>query len=728
MKLQCKTANTDSFFLINQEQFQYLQTQDMVYEQIDKKSKQRTKTTRIRVFWNAFQRDGSKLQADSIASGLFATSYEVQGAECKVNSVPEHVEGQNCPVICGEEIGDGFYAALAGKLKEGHKALMDKIRLIYLNPDNTRLIIISEVYEGYKNIKACQTALNKALGWQSTKGCCNLNRDYPFPLRDSVLFEDARMWNEEENEGTSFMEYDKESNMYFIGKKENWIPFTSVVEMLENRAEKKLRDIAYEYDQQEVECQHLTDDQIEMMVEQREERERMMSDYNIPKVWPFPFDMIARIAPYNFIRPVLVATCFHVVTMLSAFKGSKMVKFVRKDHRGQETVKMVNQSVNNGMFMILEAPPSSGKQSFSFLDSLMWSEHMKEDAETYELENEYNDKLNRKSQNKEMPKKPVFKISVLSPKSSFAQLNERISNNMGRMMKSFTTEMDDLFTSLANGSSVKKISKLFSAFLRMVKDQDMFSVDYKIPTAKKGFYMGRINYFICGTPGARQNTFPDPEDGLVSRLWFLSLNPDDGSGEPVYDDMTDTDKERLLEFQRWCIESRNEMEETGEFLKIEGSEFVYDVLKRWEDEVVEKAIDRIDTTTQHFVRRAKDDVNAVGCVLYLLFKRYHSNMSERKIRNAVTKLVLWLAEQRLWESCIRYDIQDTEALKSRAKDFNVYDTLPETFMLNDLRELMIKAKNVSEPGRTISDWVRRGKIKRFKDENGVMKFKKIKKI
>lgn len=206
----------------------------------------------------------------------------------------------------------------------------------------------------------------------------------------------------------------------------------------------------------------------------------------------------------------------------------------------------------------------------------------------------------------------------------------------------------------------------------------------------------------------------------------MSLNRDDGSGEPVYDDLTDEDKERLLEFQQWSIESRNAMEEKGEFFKIEGSEFVYDVLKKWEEEVVDQAVQQLDTTKQQFVRRAKDDVNAVGCVLYLLFKRYHKDMSEKKIRNAVSKLVLWLAEQRLVESCIRYEINDEDRFIAEKPKHDVYAELPETFLLQNLRDLMIKAKNVREPSNTISDWIQRRKIVRFKDENGVVKYRKLK--
>lgn len=710
MKLQCKTASTESYFLVNRDQYLYLQEQDLFFTQTDRKSKQKTQQTRIRVFWNALQSNGSKLQKDSIASGYFATSFDIN-----VN-VNVNVNG-----------GD-YYSEVVERLKE-HSALKERIRVIYLNPDKNRLIIVSKFYDGYKNIKACQETLCKALGWTCTKGCCNLNRDYPFPLRDLTLYEDMSLWTETED--YKGIEFDDDTAMDYIGTKDRWVSFQLVTEMLDNRADKRLMDVNDGVKDQgsrfkDEDIQELTEEEMQVAADERMKRESMLSDDNIPKTWPFPLNLIERIAPYNFIRPVLLASCFHVVTMLSAFKGSRNVKFIRRDKKGKPIEKVVNQSVSNGMFMVLEAPPSSGKQSFTYLDELFWSEHMKEDAETYEAENEYNDKLSRKGDNKEAPKKPQFKISCLSPKTTFAQLIERVNCNDGRMMKVFTPEMHDLFSSLANGGNAKSISTLFSSFLRMIKDQDLFSVDYKIATAKKGFHVGRINYFICGTPGARYATFKDPEDGLVSRLWLVSLNRDDGSGEPVYDDLTDKDREALLEFQRWTIDSRNAMEAKGEFFRIEGSEFVYDVLKQWEAGVVDQAVQELDTTKQQFVRRAKDDVNAVGCVLYLLFKRYHKDMSERKIRTAVQKIVLWLAELRLLESCLRYEVEDDDKFIAEKPRIDVYAELPQVFLLQNLRDLMIKAKNVREPSKTISDWIQRGKIKRITDEYGVVKYKKLK--
>jgi len=290
-------------------------------------------------------------------------------------------------------------------------------------------------------------------------------------------------------------------------------------------------------------------------------------------------------------------------------------------------------------------------------------------------------------------------------------------------------EIHDLFSSLANDGNAKEVGSKFSSFLRMIYDQDEFSVDYKTYNSVRGFHKGCINYMVCGTPGARKDTFKNPEDGLVSRLWFVSLNKDKGNDEPVWDVMTEEEEERFREFQKWTIQSRNEMEAKGEFYKIEGSEFVYDCLKKWEDEVTEKATELLDESQQAFVRRARDNVNAVGCILYLLFKRYHTNMSEKKIRAAVKKIILWLAEQRLMESCFRYEVENNaQMLESRPK-VNIYSELPDEFYLSELAAKMSVSKMRKDPTATVRNWIYRNKVKLIstaeEKAKGIKKYKKI---
>lgn len=725
MKLQCKTATAETYFLINKDQFHYLQGQEMIFEQTDKKSKRKTHQTRVRIFWNSFQANGSKLQKDSIANGYFATSFEIASQQSTDN-------GQQIQTICGDEIKEGFYSTVVGKLKENHKSLMDRIRLVYLNPDKNRLIIVSRFYDGHKNVKACQEVLNKALGWQSTKGCCNLNRDYPFPLGTLTLFEDGRLWTELDSEDGSFLnsdnykvEFDDESAMDYIGTKDNWVSFPLVADLLNNRQSKDLMNGKYNMDSSEIDPK-VSEEEMRQIAAVQDYRLNLLSDDHIPRIWPFPLSLVARIAPGNFIRPLLISGCFDVVTMLNAYVGLKKIPFEKKDLKTGHTVsKMVTKQVKNGLFMIVEAPPANGKSTVTELYKCLFSKHYEVDRETYEQENLYNDKINRKGQNKESPEKPEFKITVLSPKASMSQLYDRIAVNGGRMMSCHSPELQDLLSSLANGSG-KSFSAQFSSFLRMVKDHEDFSVDFKIANCKKGFHQGKINYIICTTPGVRQDALKDTEDGLVSRIWFVSLNKENGSGDPVFDDMTEEEQEQLDEFQQWALDSTYEAEEQGRQFEIEGSEFVYDGLKPWVDQMEDEAVEMLDDTQREFVRRAKDDVNAVGCILYLLFKRYHKDMSEKRVRKAVMNIVMWLAELRLRESQFRYQVKQVKGFVDAKPKINVYKELPGEFYLRDLTALQAKAGNVRDATLTVGDWIRHNKVKVIEDRtSGVTKYRKL---
>lgn len=720
MKFQCRLTGSDWTFLIDKSQYGYLIAQNLVYGYNSRSEGQKKQTSRLKILWNAFQAGGSTRQTDSIGNGYFATTFNVDILRD----------------ICKMDKASGWYDLVMGRLAD-HANLKGHIRLMYLNPDGNRLFVVSRMYEGNPTVKECQSVLCDALGWECVKKTCNINREYPFPSRESLLFEDRRIWTELDDENGVYLKSDSQAvetdgDVEFIGDRTNWVSFGCVTEQLDNASSPltaRRAKSGADGDSPQDPADGMTDEEIDAYISSMKRRDWLLSDESVPEVWPYPLNVVKDIVPYNFVRPMLVFAAGEVTTMLNGFRGVKNLKF-RRDVGEKSVKKTVRRMVGNGLFMVVEGGSSRGKSNFSLLHDMLWSEHQREDKEAYEIENAYNDKASRRSQNKMLEERPQMRVNCLSPKISFAELIERIAQNGGRMMVCHSPEIHDLFTSLANEGSSKEVGAKFSSFLRMIYDQNEFSVDYKTYNSKRGFHKGCINYFICGTPGARSETFRDPEDGLVSRIWFVSLNAEKDGDEPVWDDMDEEEKKRFLEFQHWTMQERDRYEATGKYEEVAGSEFVYDILNKWEKDVESESVDSASDTEASFVRRSRDNVNAVGCILYLLFKHYHKDMSEEAVVDAVSKIVLWLAEQRLLESCMRYEVNSSNQLLPVRPKVKIFQLLPDEFYLSELSAMLTKYKRKTDPTQIASSWVSRGKLRMISTEdeirNGIRRYAKIK--
>lgn len=285
----------------------------------------------------------------------------------------------------------------------------------------------------------------------------------------------------------------------------------------------------------------------------------------------------------------------------------------------------------------------------------------------------------------------------------------------------YSSELDEVTSSLMAGST-KEISKAFSAWIRQSHDKDKKGQDYKIYNSVKGFHNIALNYIICCTPGSRKSSFVNTDNGVISRIWFVSLNSDGGYGEPVWNELTDEEQLQLEDFQRWAIDTRNESEAQGKVMEIEGSEYVYDFLAKWQEDIERQAAMYGDESMKIFSRRAKDDVNAVGCILHLLYRTFHSELPLKKVKTLVLKAVGWMVDLRLEETCNRYCIEPVKQFIEKRPTRNVFELLSETFTITQLAVAMADAGLDQAPSRLIRKWQNMEMVK----ETGKGEYKKIK--
>lgn len=377
----------------------------------------------------------------------------------------------------------------------------------------------------------------------------------------------------------------------------------------------------------------------------------------------------------------------------------------------------------------LEAPQASGKSFMGELVEIELAQILEHDEAEREKEREYDEKvkelkllnvkINKTNKDEILSSRPKTLIRIVPPTMSVTKMFMRLQAAKGLHLFSFAPEADTVTKSHKRGFSN------LSDLLRIGFDNAMAGQDYASENSFSGNVRVFYNMLVSGTPKAMRRFFPDVEDGLVSRVCFVTLPDQFGKAIPVWDKMTDEQK-RIVDIG---LVRLNEISIEGDDVQpdhVMKLGWLNKSLQKWLVLQQQQAVKDNDRTRDVFCRRSAVVGFRAGILAWFLY----NEKGTPTIRRNVIRWAIWVANSMLNQHLLRFKITESNTNVNRHE--KLYNKLPDEFTREDVRAYAAQ-EGVESPVRVILfNWRLGGFIKEIeqgKAENGNkmgIKFKKIK--
>lgn len=330
----------------------------------------------------------------------------------------------------------------------------------------------------------------------------------------------------------------------------------------------------------------------------------------------------------------------------------------------------------------LEAPQASGK---SFVRKLVDYElaGLKEHDEMERVkEREYDQKIKEinltktkvtaKNKDEIIGQRPQTIIRFVPATMSITKLLMRTQSAQGLHLIAFSEEIDTVY------KSFKRSFSSLSDALRNAFDNAEYGQDYASENSFSGIVKLYYNTLYCGTPNAMRRFYPDLEDGLVSRVLFVTLADQFGKKMPVWGELdakakqtVDVSLERLSEVSLCGDEVQPEHE-----MKMD---FVNKALQEWIDRQQAIAVKMNDRTRDIFCRRSA----VVGFRAAMLAWYLWNEKNTPTIRKNVAQFAVWIANCMLNQHLLRFKVNEVSSNTFLAQ--TAYEQLKDEFTMDELR-------------------------------------------
>lgn len=377
----------------------------------------------------------------------------------------------------------------------------------------------------------------------------------------------------------------------------------------------------------------------------------------------------------------------------------------------------------------LEAPQASGKSFMTRLVEYELGQMIEHDEEQREKEREYdakvkeikmlNTKVTQANKDEILGKRPQSLIRYCSPKMSITKLLMRMNDAKGLHLFAVAPEIDTVTKAFKSGFAN------YSDLLRNAFDNDSYGQDFASENSFSGIVPVYYNTLFSGTPKAMRRFYPDVEDGLVSRVCFVTLPDQFGKPMPVWKELTWEQKAivdpalvRLNDISIQGDEVQDEHEMKLDWLNAE--------LDRWLKVQQAEAVKNDDRTRDVFCRRAAVVGFRAGMLAYFLYGEKRTPTIMRNVKG----FAVWVANMMLNQHLLRFNVNTTYSNVNRWE--TLFEAMPDEFTREEL-EMKATAEGVDTPVKMIiSKWRLLGCItstEQGKAKNGSkisIKFKKTK--
>lgn len=374
----------------------------------------------------------------------------------------------------------------------------------------------------------------------------------------------------------------------------------------------------------------------------------------------------------------------------------------------------------------LEAPQASGK---SFLVRLInyELEQMKEaDEIAREKEREYQEEMKKitatktKVKKEDLPTKPDGIIRYLPATISVTKLLMRMQSARGLHCFAFAEEIDTVKKAYSRGFSN------LSEMLRVSFDNEEYGQDYASDNSFSGNVRLYYNTLFSGTPKAMCRFYPDVEDGLVSRVLFVTLPDQFGKPMPVWRPFTQKEDEIC----RQALTRLSEVSLIGEEVQPEYTlkmNFLNKVLEKWIIAQQVQAVKENDRTRDIFCRRSAVVGFRAGMLAWFLFGEIQTPYYRRQVSN----FAVWVANSMLNQHLLRFNLKEANSNTTPYK--SLFDQLPDEFTYTRFKAFCSSSDAQYVPKMVLYKWRLAGLIEEQgngktskKEKDGIIRKKKAK--
>lgn len=378
----------------------------------------------------------------------------------------------------------------------------------------------------------------------------------------------------------------------------------------------------------------------------------------------------------------------------------------------------------------LEAPQASGKSFMRMLVDDELGQMIEHDNEQREKEREYeekikelkllNIKINKDNKDDVLGTKPQSLIRFLPATISITKLLMRMNDAKGLHCFAFSEEIDTMH------KAFKRSFSSLSDILRISFDNGMYGQDYASAESFSGNVQVFYNLLASGTPKAMRRFYPDVEDGLVSRVCFVTIPDQFGKPMPVWEPFT---KEQREIMDRKLVEL-NEISIVGDEVQpdhVMKMDFLNKEIKKWIAQQQAAALRDNDRTRDIFCRRSAVVGFRAGMLAFFLY----GEKNTPTIRKNVVRFAVWVANSMLNQHIMRFNIESNGS--NIFKWSEVYNVLKDEFTREEL-QAELDRQNIETPVKNIIyNWKLVGVIevagetrKGTKNKVTSSKFKKVK--
>lgn len=401
----------------------------------------------------------------------------------------------------------------------------------------------------------------------------------------------------------------------------------------------------------------------------------------LPPVWA----QFYKIAPEDF----KLATCLCLLPFLGTL-GSKL----RAQYRGRE--------VHSPSFIVtLEAPQAQGKSFIKILDEVCLGELKRCDAQQREEEKAWKEskkmyrdmgsKLSKKEVAEFMDAKPDVIIRYVAPTMSVTELLRRMELAKGLHIFAMSTEIDTVY------KAQKRDFSNFSDILRKAFDNDEAGQDYASETSWSGIVKLYYNCIYSGTPKAVRRFFPDVEDGMVSRVLFVTI-PDQTFKRGVVFDKFNRKELETVNYHLARLNNVSMFEGEVQPEHELSMKFLVNHMQKWVDAQQSYAKKMNDVTRDTFCRRSAVIGFRAGMLAYFLWQESNTPQVRKKVKDFAT----WIANCALRQFLLRFKL--ILDMKSTFKFKDVYESLPDVFTMHQARMAAAKLNMKTAPRDMIYHW------------------------
>lgn len=330
-------------------------------------------------------------------------------------------------------------------------------------------------------------------------------------------------------------------------------------------------------------------------------------------------------------------------------------------------------------FSVLVAPQASGKSFLRPMVAQLTERIRMDDLTARALETAYKDEL-RKCKNKaKQPEDPHAAVRIVPASISIAQLLKRLDHADGKHLFTFCEEIDTLTKSNKSGSWSQKSDIYRNAFDNAEYGQDYIS-ENTYSAIVKVFY----NMLVLGTPKAVQRFFGDPEDGLCSRVCFITLPDQFGAEMPVFGSLS----AKQLKTVQSIVARLMQNERVYKLNYLTGE------IQKWLSEKRKVALESQSNAINIFMRRAA----VIGFRAALICHAIYGS-PQKKHQETIAHMFRFVSDACLYTLFARYGekMEDAEPANGETKQANIYNMLPAEFTLDELARVAESAHAKTQP-------------------------------